>query len=149
MLRLFKILLVGSTTLFLASNSIGYSFVEKAVQKRIGMFKSSGANLKKLSKLISAGNFDASGELVDFHVEWSANMLHVFPEGSEASTSNGSDASSDIWRDPTGFQKRVNQYNLSAIDLREALKSKNISLINKNFHGLVESCKRCHNQFRN
>ena len=147
--RLFKSLLVGSTTLFLASNSIGSSFVEEAVQKRIGMFKLSGANLKKLSKLISAGNFDASGELVDFHIEWSANMLHLFPEGSEASTSNGSDASSDIWRDTTGFKKQVAQYNRSSTALREALKSKNIPEINETFTGLVGSCKSCHKQFRN
>ena len=149
MLRLFGTLLVGAITLFFASNSIGDSFVEQAVQERIGMFKSSGVNIKKLSKFIRSGDIGASVELVDFHVKWSEDMSRLFPAGSEASIYNGSDASSDIWRDSTGFKERVDQYNVSAKELREALKSKNISLINENFEGLVESCKRCHKQFRN
>ena len=149
MFKLFGTLLVGAITLSFTGKSIGYSFVEEAVQERIGMFKSSGVNLKKLSKFIRSGDIGASVELVDFHVKWSEDMPGLFPAGSEASTSNGSDASSDIWRDPKGFKERVDQYNLSAKELREALKSKNISLINENFEGLVESCKRCHKQFRN
>ena len=149
MFRLFGTLLVCAVTLFLTGKSIGYSTVEDAVQQRIGMFKSSGANIKKLRKLVRSGDISASIELVDFHIKWSEDMHLLFPAGSEASTSNGSDASSDIWRDSTGFKKRVDQYNLSAKELREALKSKNISLINENFEGLVESCKSCHKQFRN
>ena len=149
MCRLFLILLVGSTTLFFTVNSIGSSFVEEAVQTRIEMFKSSGANIKKLSKLIRSGDISASVELVEFHVKWSEDMSRLFPVGSEASTSNGSDASSDIWRDSKGFRKRVGQYNFSATELSEALKSKNISSINENFKNLAESCKNCHKQFRN
>ena len=149
MFRVFGILQVCTITLFFVGNSISYSSVEDVVQKRIVMFKLSGANLKKLSKFIRLGDFSASIELVNFHVKWSEDMSLLFPAGSEASTSNGSDASSDIWLDPTGFKKRVDQYNLSVKELRGALKSKNISLINENFEGVVESCKRCHKQFRN
>ena len=149
MFRLFGILPVCTITLFFIGNSISYSSVEDAVQKRIGMFKSSGANIKKLSKSIRSGDISASIELVSFHVRWSEDMLLLFPAGSEASTSNGSDASSDIWRDSKGFKKRIDQYNFSAKELREALESKNISSINENFEGLVDSCKRCHKQFRN
>ena len=149
MFRLLGILMVVSTTLFFAGNSIGSSSVEKTVKKRIEMFKSSGSNLKKLSKLIRSGDNIASAELVNFHIKWSEEMLLLFPAGSEASTSNGSDASSDIWRDITGFKKRVDHYNLSSKKLSEALKINDISLIQKNFKGLVESCKSCHKHFRN
>ena len=68
MFRLFGTLLFCAITLFFAGSSIGSSSVEGAVQKRIGMFKSSGANIKKLSKLIRTGDINASVELVDFHV---------------------------------------------------------------------------------
>ena len=149
MFRLFGTLLVCVVTSIFAGNSIGSSSVEDAVQKRIGMFKSSGANIKKLGKFIRSGDINASIELVDFHVKWSNDMHLLFPVGSEASISNGSDASSDIWSDSTGFKKRANQYHLSAKELREALKSKNVSSINENFDGLVGSCKSCHKQFRN
>ena len=149
MLNRFSNLLIWSVTLFLASNSMGSLSVEEAVQKRIKMFKSSQANIKELSKFILSGDLSESSYLVDFHVKWSGEMLLLFPAGSEASTSNGSDASSDIWRDTTGFKKQVAQYNLSSTALREALKSRDILEINENFEGLVESCKSCHKQFRN
>ena len=128
---------------------MGSLSVEEAVQKRIKMFKSSQANIKELSKFILSGDISESSYLVDFHVKWSGEMLLLFPAGSEASTSNGSDASSDIWRDTTGFKKQVAQYNLSSTALREALKSRDIPEINETFEGLVESCKSCHKQFRN
>ena len=149
MLNRFSNLLIWLVTLFLASNSMGSLSVEEAVQKRIKMFKSSQANIKELSKFILSGDLSESRYLVDFHVKWSGEMLLLFPAGSEASTSNGSDASSDIWRDTTGFKKQVAQYNLSSTALREALKSRDILEINETFEGLVESCKSCHKQFRN
>ena len=149
MFRLSGTLLVCVITLFFAGNSIGSSSVEDAVQKRIEMFKSSGTNIKELSKFIRSGDIGLSIELVDFHVKWSEHMHLLFPVGSEASIANGSDASSDIWSDSTGFKTRVDQYHLSAKRLREALKSKDVSLINENFNGLVGSCKSCHKKFRN
>ena len=142
-------LMIVSTTLFFAGNSIGSSNIEEAIKKRIQMFKSSSTNLKKLSKSIREGDLSTSVELVDFHIEWSEEMLLLFPSGSEASTSNGSDASSDIWRDTTGFKKRAGQYNLSSKQLKEALKINDFSLINTNFESLVKSCKTCHKHFRN
>ena len=149
MLRLFGILLICSTALFSFTNSIASSSVEEAVQKRIEMFKSSGANIKKLHQLIRSSDFSASVELVDFHIKWSEDVLLFFPEGSEASTSNGSDASSDIWRDTADFEKLIRQYNLSSIELKKALKSNKINQINNKFEGLIKSCKSCHKQFRN
>ena len=149
MFRLLGMLMVVLTALFFAAKSIGSSSIEEPVKKRIQMFKSSGTNLKKLSKLIRSGDNSASAELVDFHIKWSEEMLLLFPAGSEASTSNGSDASSDIWRDTTGFKKRVDHYKLSSKKLKMALKINDNSLINKNFESLVESCKACHKYFRN
>ncbi len=141
--------MIMSTAFFFAGNSIGSSNIEEAVKKRIQMFKSSSTNLKKLSKTIREGDLSTSVELVDFHIKWSEEMLLLFPSGSEASTSNGSDASSDIWRDTKGFKKRAAQYNLSSKQLKEALKINDFSQINNNFESLVKSCKTCHRHFRN
>ena len=149
MCRLFLVLLVGSTTLFFAVNSIGSSFVEEAVQTRIEMFKSSGANIKKLSKLIRSGDISASVELVEFHLKWSEDMSRLFPVGSEASTSNGSDASSDIWDNQIGFKNAIKQYNLTSKSLRESLRNADSDSINNTFTSLVGTCKSCHKQFRN
>jgi cytochrome c556 len=147
--RVFGILLVGLTTVFLAGNSIGAVSVEEAIKKRIAMFKSSGANIKKLSKLIRSGDSSEAIQLVNFHVTWSEDMSMLFPLGSDASTSNGSDASSDIWDNPIGFKNAIKQYNLKSKELRKSLRGANSLSINETFKRFAGSCKGCHKQFRN
>ena len=149
MIRLTGILMVGLTTVLLASTSIGSVSVEVAIQKRIVMFKSSGENIKKLNKLIRAGDASNAIQLVDFHVGWSEDMSSLFPLGSEASTSNGSDASSDIWDNPIGFKNAIKQYNLKSKELRKSLKGAVSASINENFKSFAGTCKSCHKQFRN
>ena len=123
MKRLSGILIFALTTLLLAGTSNGSISVEEAIQKRIATFKSSGENIKKLNKLIRAGDASNAIQLVDFHIGWSEDMSSLFPLGSEASTSNGSDASSDIWDNQTGFKNAIKQYNLTAKNLRASLRS--------------------------
>ena len=147
--KTFGILLVGLITLLLANTSIGSVSVEETIQKRIAMFKSSGQNIKKLNKLIRTGDVAQAIKLVNFHVTWSDNMSLLFPIGSEASTSNGSDASSDIWDNQTGFKNAIKQYKLSSKNLRASLQSANSVSINKTFKSFVGTCKSCHKQFRN
>ena len=147
--KLFGILIFGLTTLLLASTSIGSVYVEEAIQKRIAMFKSSGENIKKLNKLIRAGDASNAIQLVDFHIGWSEDMSSLFPLGSEASTSNGSDASSDIWDNKTGFKNAIKQYNVASKNLRVSLQSADSNSINETFKNFVGTCKSCHKQFRN
>ena len=141
--------MVALTTVLLASTSIGSVSVEEAIQKRIAMFKSSGKNIKKLNKLIRAGDVSRAIQLVNFHVTWSEDMPLLFPFGSEASTSNGSDASSDIWDNPTSFKNAIKQYNLTSTNLRKALRRADSESINEAFKSFVGTCKSCHKQFRN
>jgi cytochrome c556 len=141
--------MVALTTVLLPSTSIGSVSVEEAIQKRIAMFKSSGENIKKLNKLIRAGDVSKAIQLVNFHVTWSEDMPLLFPLGSEASTSNGSDASSDIWDNPTGFKNVIKQYNLMSASLRESLRKADSASINETFKSFVGTCKSCHKQFRN
>lgn len=149
MYRVFGILLFILITGFSVSNSIGSVSVEKVIQKRIEMFKSSGKNIKMLGELIRSGNPRDGIQLLDFHVRWSENMPFLFPLGSEASTSNGSDASSDIWDDPIGFTSAIKQYNLASKDLKKVLKSADSGSIIQSFKSFVGTCKACHKQYRN
>jgi cytochrome c556 len=149
MSKVFGILLVGLTTVLLNSNSIGSVSVEEVIQKRIEMFKLSKANIKKLRKLIRSGDASKAVPLVDFHVRWSEDMPLLFPLGSEASTSNGSDASSDIWDNPVGFKDAIKQYNLKSKELRKSLRSADSASINETFKSFAGTCKGCHKQFRN
>ena len=145
----FGILLVGLAAVLLNGNSIASVSVEEAIQKRIGMFKASKANIKKLRKLIRAGDATEAVQLVDFHVKWSEEMPLLFPPGSEASTSNGSDASSDIWDNPTGFKNVIKQYNFRSKELRKSLVGSDSASINETFKSFAGTCKGCHEQFRN
>ena len=147
--RFFGILVVALTTVLLASTSIGSVSVEEAIQKRIAMFKSSGENIKKLNKLIRAGDVSRAIQLVNFHVTWSEDMPLLFTLGSEASTSKGSDASSDIWDNPTSFKNAIKQYNLTSTNLKKALRRADSESINEAFKSFVGTCKSCHKQFRN
>ena len=147
--KFFGILMVALTTVLLASTSIGSVSVEEAIQKRIAMFKSSGENIKKLNKVIRAGDVSRAIQLLNFHVTWSKDMPLLFPLGSEASTSNGSDASSDIWDNPNGFKNAIKQYNLTSTNLRKSLRSGDFESINETFKSFVGVCKSCHKQFRN
>ena len=149
MKKAFVILFIGLTAVLFNSHSIAFVSVEKAVQKRIEMFKTSKSNIKKLRQLIRSGNASKAVPLVDFHIKWSREMPMLFPLGSEASTSNGSDASSDIWDNPTGFINAINQYSLKSKELRKSLLSTDPVLINEAFKNFAGTCKGCHKQFRN
>ena len=147
--KVFGILLVGLTAVFITSNSIGSVSVEEAVQKRVEMFKASKANIKKLRTLIRSGDTIEAVPLADFHVAWSKEMPMLFPLGSEASTLNGSDASSDIWDDPIGFKNAIKQYNSKSKEFRKSLVSADTVSINDAFKSFAGTCKGCHEQFRN
>ena len=136
-------------TVFSASNSISSVSSEEAIQKRVKMFKLSGNNVKTINKFIRSGDTKEAIPLLDFHVTWSQNMPLLFPLGSEASISNSSDASSDIWDNPIGFARAIKQYNLASKDLKKALRSGDSVSINQIFKNFVGTCKGCHKQFRN
>ena len=131
------------------NNSMGSVSVEETIQKRIEMFKASKANIKKLRKLIRSGDTSEAVPMVDFHIRWSEDMLLLFPLGSEASTSNGSDASSDIWEDPIAFRNAIKLYNLMSKELRKSLLSAGSASINETFKSFAGTCKGCHKRFRN
>ena len=145
----FGLLLVVLTTVCIVGESNSSVSVDEAIQKRKEMFKESMANIKKLRKLIRSGDASKAVPLVDFHIRWSENMPLLFPLGSEASTSNGSDASSDIWDDPIGFRNAIKQYNLNVNELRQSLRSEDSASINDAFKSFAGTCKGCHKQFRN
>ena len=149
MKEVFGILLVGLTALFITSDSIGSVSIEDAIQKRIEMFKASKSNIKKLRQLIRSGDASKAVSLMDFHIKWSKEMPMLFPLGSEASTSNGSDASNDIWDDPIGFKNAIKQYNLRSNELRKSLISADAASITETFKSFAGTCKGCHKQFRN
>ena len=80
--KVLGILLIGLTAVLFNSHLIASVSVEEAIQKRIEMFKSSKANIKKLKRLIRSGDTNEAVPLAEFHLAWSKEMPMLFPLGS-------------------------------------------------------------------
>ena len=130
-------------------SSIVYASFDEAIYNRIQMFKFSGANIKELRISIREKDTQTAIAAVAFHITWSEKMKEAFPLGSHASTTNGSDASADIWRNFEKFEQYVSRYNRSARDLHDALRKKDMNLITDKFQAMAGACKACHKSFRN
>ena len=53
-------------------------------------------------------------------------MHKYFPKGSEANSSNKSQASDNIWSDPEGFKKAVKKFEITSAKLIKISQNKNI-----------------------
>ena len=82
-------------------------------------------------------------------VDWSRNLRHLFPKGSEASVQNLSSASSDIWENPMAFQKAINTSEKIATDLFTALLEGQLENAKAIGSRLPLTCSACHQRFRN
>ena len=76
-------------------------------------------------------------------------MHKYFPKGSEASTSNKSEASDNIWSDPEGFKQAIKKFGISSAKLIKISQNKNIDDTVSSFREVAGSCKGCHQKFRN
>ena len=77
---------------------------------------------------------------------WSKEMIKYFPEGSDGAPS---EASADIWLDPNGFKKAVNNFELASLKLINNSKEKDFDKTVDSFRSLAGTCKGCHQKFRN
>ena len=73
-------------------------------------------------------------------------MTKYFPEGSDGAPS---EASADIWLDPEGFKKAVNNFELASLKLINNSKEKDFDNTVDSFRSLAGTCKGCHQKFRN
>ncbi|WP_050795374.1 c-type cytochrome [Neisseria wadsworthii] len=60
----------------------------------------------------------------------------------------GSDASADVWRKPQEFQAAIKRFNAAASALDQAAKSGNYDAVKTAFDKVGQSCKACHQSFK-
>ena len=128
---------------------LAHASFDDVIYNRIQMFKFSGTNIKELRSAIRAKDTQKAIEAVAFHIMWSEKMKEAFPLGSHASTTNGSDASADIWLNFQKFKQHISKYTRSAKDLNDALRNEDSKLIEDKFQAMAAACKGCHKSFRN
>ena len=126
-----------------SSSSLG------VVEERQAKFKESKKGMRVLRDSIKSQDKNEALHAVDFHIAWSRKLPAMFPQGSEASISNGSDASGDIWQNFEWFERLNLDYQKTALMVRSELDQVDYDAAMRNFFKMARSCKACHENFRN
>ena len=119
------------------------------VKERMDKFQESKNLMRTINKSLSDNNFDIIRQSAEKLNKWAIEMHKYFPKGSEANSSNKSQASGNIWSDPGGFKKAVKKFEITSAKLIKISQNKNIDDTVSSFREVAASCKGCHKQFRN
>ena len=116
------------------------------VKERMDKFKMSKKLMQSIHKSIQNEDFATIEKSATTLYNWSKEMIKYFPEGSDGAPS---EASADIWLDPDGFKKAVNNFELATLKLINKSKEKDFDMTVESFRSLARTCKGCHQKFRN
>ena len=116
------------------------------VKERMDKFKKSKKMMQTIHKSIQNEDFGKIEKSATTLYNWSKEMIKYFPEGSDGAPS---EASADIWLDPDGFKKAVNNFELASLKLINNSKEKDFDKTVDSFRSLAGTCKGCHQKFRN
>ena len=116
------------------------------VKERMDKFKMSKKMMQTIHKSIQNENFGKIEKSATTLYNWSKEMIKYFPEGSDGAPS---EASTDIWLDPEGFKKAINNFELASLKLINSSKEKDFDKTVDSFRNLARTCKGCHQKFRN
>ena len=116
------------------------------VKERMDKFKMSKKMMQTIHKSIQNEDFVTIEKSATTLHNWSKEMIKYFPEGSDGAPS---EASADIWLDPDGFKKAVNNFELASLKLINNSKEKDFDKTVDSFRSLAGTCKGCHQKFRN
>ena len=119
------------------------------VKERMDKFQESKNLMRAINKNLSDSNFNVITQSAKKLNKWALEMHKYFPKGSEATSSNKSQASDDIWSDPEGFKKAIKTFENASANLIKISKNKNIDDTISSFREVAASCKGCHQKFRN
>ena len=131
---------------FSISPLLAHEGAKGIVKERMDKFKMSKKIMKTIHKSIQNEDFRTIEKSVTTLHNWSKEMIKYFPEGSDEAPS---EASADIWLDPQGFKKAVNNFELASLKLINNSKEKNFDETVDSFRSLAGTCKGCHQKFRN
>ena len=116
------------------------------VKERMDKFKMSKKMMQTIHKSIQNEDFETIEKSATTLHNWGKEMIRYFPEGSDGAPS---EASADIWLDPEGFKKAVNNFELASLKLINNSKEKDFDKTVDSFRSLAGTCKGCHQKFRN
>jgi len=115
------------------------------VKERMDNFKKSQNNLKAIRRLIRDGDAESVVPLADEIRAWAARIPEYFPEGSGGAPSEAADT---IWEDFEGFRNAARRHEDVAEALVKLARNGEVSRLNQAFGDVAETCKACHQRFR-
>ena len=104
-------------------------------------FQESKKLMRAINKNLNDRNFNEITQSAEKLNKWANEMHKVFPKCSEASSSNKSEASDNIWSDPEGFKQAIKKFEITSTKLIKISQSKNIDDTVSSFREVAASCK--------
>ena len=116
------------------------------VKERMDKFKMSKTMMKQINVSLRENDFENIEKSAQKLLSWSKEMSKYFPEGSDVSPS---EASKNIWLDPNGFSKAIKNFAEASLELVNQAQAENSEDSIQAFRNLANTCKGCHQKFRN
>ena len=132
--------------IFFSSISFGS---DKIIEERIANFKIIEKSLNNINKFANLKKFDEIISEAKVINEWLINLPSYFPAGTQASMTNNSDASSDIWNNFDKFLQLVDNTHNNTILIINSAKEENLNNLFNAINNTSKSCTQCHRLFRN
>ncbi|MBV8047121.1 MAG: cytochrome c [Paludibacterium sp.] len=122
------------------------AFAAGPASERRAVFKHYKQALGSMNKQLNAGNFDraqfaaaAKSLAAEAHAPW-----QYFPADSKTS-----DTRSEIWSNPQGFKQASDDFEGKVSKLNQLAAAADVALVRAGFREVQQSCKACHDKFRN
>ena len=122
---------------------------ESLIQERITFFKKSEKSLININKLLTTRNYQEIINEAKFINDWSKLIPSFFPEGTQATMTNNSDASSDIWINFDDFVMKAQETEQRSMQIINAALNNSFDGIKIAIKKTSNSCTSCHRSFRN
>ena len=132
--------------IFFSSISFGS---DKIIEERIANFKIIEKSLNNINKFANLKKFDEIISEAKVINEWLIKLPSYFPAGTQASMTNNSDASSDIWNNFDKFLQLIDNTHNNTILIINSAKEENLNNLFNAIKNTSKSCAQCHRLFRN
>ena len=129
---------------------VNYAYANSdIINDRIKNFKFAKKAMNKINQSLIKANYVNINDNILFLYNWFKILPSYFPEGSESTISNNSDASAEIWENLVLFEEYSNNSKNISFRILKLLEKDDIKDIKMNFDELNRSCSTCHRKFRN
>ena len=145
-----KIFIMINSLILLVFVSVNPIFAHEGatgvIKERMDKFKMSKTMMKQINIGLRENDFENIEKSAQKLLSWSKEMSKYFPEGSDVSPS---EASKNIWLDPNGFSNAIKNFEEASLELVNQAQTENSDASIQAFRNLANTCKGCHQKFKN